>query len=178
MTGPRATPEQLDRVRQLYADDLTIAQVMRRTGLTRRQVAYALRDVHQPGQGWARKWTCDEVLAEIATLTRKLKRPPSHAELGAALGVGKQRAHAILRSLGISKPRAPGSALSVVERLKRQRIAAKKAKRRTAMVARKVTRDSRIIAMGKAKKPRAEIAERLGVHINTVGRVLRAAVVK
>lgn len=171
----RADPKTIARVRRLYGVRVPVSAIMERTGLTRRQVDYHTRDMPHPGQGWAKKWDRAEVAALVDRLTRKLKRPPSLEELGAAMGVSKSRAHAVLHKCEISKPAAPGSTLSVAERAKRQAIAARRSKRQRAMAERKIKRDMRIIAMAAAKKTRAEIADRLGVHVNVVYRVLRSA---
>jgi DNA-binding CsgD family transcriptional regulator len=167
----RADASTVARVRRLYSErGYSVAAICKRTGLTERQVYYHLRDLPKRV-----KWDCTEVAATVVSLTRKLKRPPSLAELGKRLGVTRSRAHVILRTCQIDKPRAPGLALSFAERLKRQAVAARKTKRRTAMMQRKIKRDLRIIAMRKSGKSRDVIAEALGIHVNTVGNVLRSA---
>lgn len=167
----RADPKTLARVRRLYTDDeMSVTAICKRTGLTPRQVYYAIRDLPK-----RKAWDCSAIAATVDALTSKLKQPPSFAQLGAEWGVSKSRAHAILRKCGITKPPAPGTSPSFRERMKRQAIAARTSKRRTAMMERKSKRDARIITMAKAKKPRQEIADRLGVHVNVVYRVLRSA---
>lgn len=171
MNGARATEKQRECVRRLHAKQVSVPAIMERTGLTRRQVDYICRDLprHPP------KWDRAEVQAQIDALTKRLKQPPSLSQLGEHLGLSKQATHAMLVRAGITKAPSPHGSLSFAERLKRQTIAAGKARHRRAMLVRKTARDAKIIALHKAKLTREQIATRVGCHVNTVRKVLQAS---
>lgn len=165
---------QRERVIALYGDDISVSEIVRRTGLSRRQVDYALRDVTRRGQGWAQRWTKVQLETVIARLTKRLKHPPSNEQIGSELGgMSKQQVHQLLTRHSIKKPAAPGRALTFAQRNARQAAAAKKAKRVQEAVARAEKRDAKILAMAAHGKSRAEISKSLRVAYGTVSRVIR-----
>jgi hypothetical protein len=170
MTDPnRATPKQIAKARKLFAAGVPIPTVIKRTGLTRRQVGYHCRDMPSPPRPGT--IDCGDVQEAVDALASELGRAPTCQEVGDVFGLTKQAAHALMKKCGTERPGPSPFAVS----LARQKEAARKEKQRRLIMARKVQRDDRIIALRTAGKTWAEIADRVGVHINTVGRVLRSA---
>jgi DNA-directed RNA polymerase specialized sigma subunit len=162
-----ATPKQIAKARKLFAADVDVPTVMAKTGLTRRQVGYHCRDMPTPKH--PRERDCAEVKAAVDALAKTLGRAPSCREVGEVLGISKQAAHALMQRCEITRPTTIAAALD------RSKDAARKEKQRQIALAKVVARDAKIIALRKAKRTQAEIAEMVGCHVNTVGRVLRAA---
>jgi DNA-directed RNA polymerase specialized sigma subunit len=162
-----ATPKQIAKARKLFAADVDVPTVMVKTGLTRRQVGYHCRDMPTPKH--PRERDCDDVQAAVKGLAKELGRAPSFREIGEVFGVSKQAAHALMQRCEITRPTPIAAALG------RSKEAARKEKQRQVALAKGAARDAKIIALRKAKRTQAEIAEMVGCHVNTVGRVLRAA---
>jgi DNA-directed RNA polymerase specialized sigma subunit len=166
-TRSLATPKQIAKARKLFAADVDVPTVMAKTGLTRRQVGYHCRDMPTPKH--PRERDCDDVQAAVNALAKELGRAPSFREIGDLFGVSKQAAHGLMQRCEITRPTPIAAALT------RSKDAARKEKQRRVAIAKVVARDAKIIALRKARRTHAEIAEMVGCHVNTVGRVLRAA---
>jgi DNA-directed RNA polymerase specialized sigma subunit len=173
-TRQLATPKQIAKARKLFAAQVDVPTIIKRTGLTRRQVGYHCQDMPTPKH--PRERDCDDVQAAVNALAKELGRAPSCREVGEVLGTSKQAAHALMQRCEITRPTPIAAALA------RSKDAARKEKQRQAVLAKVVARDAKIIALrksertqGKPRRTQAEIAEMVGCHVNTVGRVLRAA---
>jgi DNA invertase Pin-like site-specific DNA recombinase len=144
-----ATPKQVAKARKLIAANVPISEIIKRTGLTRRQVSYACRDLPTPKH--PREWDCADVQAIVDKLAAELGHVPSASQVGDLLGVTRQRAHALMQRCRI--PRAKGSP----------------------SVAKTIERDTEIIALCWSGESVAEIANRVGCSETTVRRVIRSA---
>jgi DNA-directed RNA polymerase specialized sigma subunit len=169
-TRSLATPKQIAKARKLFAADVDVPTVMAKTGLTRRQVGYHCRDMPTPKH--PRERDCDDVQAAVNALAKEFGAAPSCREVGEVLGISKQAAHVLMNRCKITRPTPTRADLG----------RARKEKQRHEMLAEVSARDAKIIALrtakrthGKPRRTQAEIAEMIGCHVNTVGRVLRAA---
>lgn len=143
----RVTPKLRARVRRLYESNPDCTAIAKRTGLSYMQVYRNTRDISVVAEP---KWTEVLLLAQIGILIASLGRRPSYAEIGGALGISRQRAHAVVHGFP-----------SVVRALDAQRRADAKA-----------SRDQQILAMAADGISSPDIADALGCSLATVGRVL------